>query len=269
MRKTGWWCVVVFWGISGLPAFPHALHPESIDRYVEFTLTPTQLAIVYEIILGLNPTQRAARRMDPDNDGKITDAERDAFVRFSADQYAPKQTIRIGEWKLTPRFVTGDAYHTIGHNMMNVIKIDLGYLCPVPAEIPRGVTLPFFYEDGNWLKVPGWKQMNFFPRDGVAFTGHIPYQEFNPFDYMIIETKGFIPATNSLSLEVNLPSAPAGPGDFTVSLPPKAQYDAGSSPPGSWTAAVWLGGAFLVLVAMGGGVVWMLRSRMMPPDRTG
>ncbi|MFB3784863.1 MAG: hypothetical protein ACE15F_00695 [bacterium] len=268
MRKTGWVWLVSFWGLSSMSAFPHAWHPESIDRHAELTLTPTQLVLVYEAILGLYPTQRAAKQLDADTDGKITDAERDVFVRDSAEEYAAKQTIRIGEWKLTPRFVTGDTYRTLGHNMMDVIKIDLGYVCPLPAEIPRGVTLPFFYEDSRLTKVPGWKQMNFVSRDGVVFSGHIPYQEYKPFDYMIMETKGFIPATNNLELEVNLPAAPAGTGEIAVTLPPKNQYDAGTAPVSrSESAAFWIAGAFLMLTAIGGAGFWYLSRRMETPAR--
>lgn len=268
MRKTGWFWLVVFLGISTARAFPHAWHPESIDRYVELTLTPTQLVMVYEAILGLYPTERAAKKLDADQDGKITDAERDAFVRETAEEYAPKQTIRIGEWKLTPRFVTGDTYRTVGHNMMDVIKVDLGYVCPLPAGIPRGITLPFFYEDSQLIKVPGWKQMNFAPRNGVTFSGHIPYQEYKPFDYMIMETKGFIPATNFIELEVSLPAAPAGTGEIAVTLPSKSQYDAGTGQTSrSDTAGMWIVVALLTLTAIGGAGFWYLSRRMETPVR--
>ena len=57
------------------------LHPASIDRHADITLTPTKLVLVYEVVLGINATEKAARMLDPNNDGEITNEDREKFLQ--------------------------------------------------------------------------------------------------------------------------------------------------------------------------------------------
>ncbi len=183
----------------------HALDPESIDRYAELTLTASRLVVVYEVILGLLPTERATNRLDADNDGEIIDPERTRFIQAIAGEYAEKQSIRLGEKELKLQFKLGDAYSTIGHNGINVIKIDIGYVSPFPADLTRGATIPFDYSDSNFKEISGWKQLKLLTRNDVRYEGHVPYADYKPFDYEIINTMGFYPSTDSLHVKVNVP----------------------------------------------------------------
>jgi hypothetical protein len=206
----------------------HSLNPESVDRHAEITLTPSRMAVIYEIIFGIAPTERFASVLDSNRDNQISDEERNVFVKKVSDKYAPNQIVQIGGAVLPLQFVKGDTYRTIGHNGINVLKVDLGYVSDLPAEIPRETTLTFQYKDANLEKVPGWKQIKFSPMDGVRFSGHIPYQDFGKFDYNIINTKGFIPATDSIQLEIWLPasnSAPNSARDSGVVMPERSEVD--------------------------------------------
>ena len=205
LRDLGvvWMCLLVF----GSPAFPHALDPESMDRYAEITLTPSHLVLIYQVFFGVNPTERITRVLDADNDGVITDAERTAVVDRLARVYATKQVLRINDQDLSLEFRMGDAYAALGHNAIQVIKVDLAYVARYPADIPRQVTCPFTYEDQNFIKIPGWKQIQVLTRDSAQFEGHIPYTEYKPFDFEIINTKGFVPSTDAISGNLFLPLA--------------------------------------------------------------
>lgn len=234
----------------------HALNPESIDRYADITLTPSRMVVVYEIIYGIAPTERLASSLDSNRDNKISDEERNAFVNTMAEKYAPKQAAQIGDSVLPLKFVKGDTYRTIGHNGINVLKVDLGYAAELPASILRETTQAFQYKDSNLENLPGWKQIKFSSRDGARYSGHIPYQDFGKFDYEIINTKGFIPATDSIQLEVWLPasnpSSNASP-DSGVVMPERAEIDLVSTTLGlDLLYQVWLVLAGLgALIALG------------------
>lgn len=188
-------------------SYSHALHPDSMDRHAGITFAPSKMIVIYQAIGGINPTEQYTRRLDPDNDGTITDEERHSFVKNMAAEYAKNQKIHIGEYDLDLQFHSGDAYASVGHNGMNVIKVDIAYTAGYPEVLIRNVTQSFTYEDNNFNTVPGWKQLNVSTRDGVVYSGYIPYQEFAPFDYEIIATKGFTPSSEKLSGEVSIPLA--------------------------------------------------------------
>lgn len=180
-------------------ARPHALDPESIDRYVEITFTPTKLIFIYQIMLGLNPTERAAAKLDPDRDGVITDAERDAYVKEEAASFSARQYVKLGDHLLPLEFQMGDAYSSFGHNAITVIKLDLAYTCALPPDLPRSATVPFEFTD-YWMEpILGWKQMQVKTAPGARYEGHIPYRDFEPFDWEILAEKGFFPATDNIS----------------------------------------------------------------------
>lgn len=205
------WCftgmIGLLWLIYASFSYSHALHPESVDRYAEITLTPTQLAILYEVVLGINPTERAVMQLDADNNGDISEDERDAFVKARAEQYARNQKVVLGDKRLNPQFKLGDAYGFVGHNGIDVIKIDIGYLCTIPEDTPKGDPIRFSYTDDNFTKAPGWKQMNVTPLYGVTYDGHVPYADYKPFDYEIIAQSGYYPSTESISIDVTLPAS--------------------------------------------------------------
>lgn len=240
----------IFWPSS---TFSHALHPESIDRHAQFILTPSEIILIYEAILGVNPTERAAAAMDPDRDGVITDAERNAFVQRSAEQYGAAQRVRLGEHILQPRLHIGDAYSTFGHHGINVIKIDLGFRFPIPAEVPRGVTLPFEYRDEKLANIPGWKQVNL-QACGVNYSGHIPYREYEPFDYEIIDAVGFFPSTNSIRGELMIPTDAVTDALETVPLPERTVFDA--PPRYGGLALNMIGVAILLALLIGAAAFW-------------
>lgn len=198
--------------------FAHALHPDSIDRFADITLTPTQIAVVYELVLGMNPTEKATRKLDPNDDGVITDTEREAFLAEAGPIYAAQQIVEIAGRRIELQYRMGDAYAALGHNAINVIKIDLGLVAQIPSDIPRNATVDFFYRDLNILKIPGWKQIRFQTQNDVAFAGHIPYREYKPFDYEILNTKGFSPSTDEIRLHVRLPEA-LEPSIVSLDLP--------------------------------------------------
>jgi len=204
-------------------AYAHALHPESIDRHAELTLTPSRLVLMYEVVLGINPTERATRRLDANNDGTISDEERTNFVQESARNYAGGQVVRLGDRDLSLQYQVGDIYATIGHNGINVLRLDIAYTCNLPADIPREASMPFLYKDNNFTKFPGWKQMQFFARDDVRFAGFVPYTEYKPFDYEIINQTGFFPSTESIELTVNLPAKSVAENS-PIRLPEKAVF---------------------------------------------
>lgn len=201
---------LVLWFLSlsviSLPSFPHALDPESIDRHAEFTFTPSRIVLIYQIILGIMPTERETKRLDADHDGTISDAERDEYVKKASGEYLGKQTIRLNEQDLTFQFVQGDAYASFGHNGIQVIKIDIAYVCSLPADIPRNKKMPFFYEDHNITGISGWKQINTATQGGVIIEGHIPYREYKPFDYELLNEKGFMPSSDSIRIDVTMPA---------------------------------------------------------------
>ncbi|MDP8245829.1 MAG: hypothetical protein P9L94_17230 [Candidatus Hinthialibacter antarcticus] len=204
MHRTRFILLIMIWLLAApFAAQPHALNPESIDRYVEATLAPTQVVLVYQIIFGLSSTEEASQRLDPDDDGVITDEERAEYVKTEGKRYGGRQYLKIGDETLTLEFRMGDAYAHFGHNGMHVIKVDLGYVCPLPAGLPRGATLDFQLKDYDLETVPGWKQMQIVTAPGVHYEGHIPYREFKPFDYEILNEKGFAPGTDSIKGQVS------------------------------------------------------------------
>jgi len=217
-----WVLVVLFF--KPVSAHSHALHPESIDRYAELTLTSSRLVVIYEVMLGINPTERATKRLDANNDGQITDEERTVFLKAVAQEYANGQIVRLGNKTVSLLYQFGDVYSTIGHNGINVLRLDLAYVGPLPADIPRETTIPFSYTDNNFNKFPGWKQMQLLTRDGVRFEGHIPYTEYKPFDYEILNKTGFFPTTESFAVSVFLPKENSSQ-DAPIRLPVKISLD--------------------------------------------
>lgn len=221
MNRTRLTLSIIVWLLAApFAAQPHALNPDSIDRYVEATLSPTQIVLVYQLILGLNPTEAASRRLDPNDNGEITDAERDRYLQSEGQRYGGRQYIKVGDEVLMPEYRMGDAYSYVGHNGINVIKIDFGYVCPLPASLPRGATLDFQLKDYDLETVPGWKQMQVIATKGAQYSGHIPYTEYQPFDYEILNTKGFAPATDSINGQVAF-DKPTVASAIDIELPQK------------------------------------------------
>ncbi len=244
---------------GGRQAWPHALDPESIDRHAEISLTPNRLVLIYELLLGINPTERAVNQLDADRDKNITGEERNAFVRKMAEEYGARQIVEIGGHRLSLPFVQGDTYRTIGHNGIDVIKIDLGFVCELPADLPRETTLSFQYRDASLETKTGWKQIAFLSLNGVRYSGHIPYRDFGKFDYDIIEKKGFIPATDSIRIEISLPTASIAPANPPLIMPEKKEIDFSDSNSGLdllFTIWLWIGGIAILIVLLYGGLRW-------------
>lgn len=245
MIRSGF-TLVLLAGLLAAPfaAQPHALNPESIDRYVEATLTPTQIVLVYQVIFGLNSTEEASRKLDPNEDGVITDEERARYVNTEGQRYGGRQYLKVGDETLTLEFRMGDAYAHFGHNGMHVIKVDLGYVCPLPAELPRGSTVEFQLKDYDLETVPGWKQMQVITRPGARYEGHIPYREYKPFDYEILNEKGFAPGTDSIKGLVSFDETEAD-GAVTIILPERTVTERPKKM--LWQYFVFGGAAVLVL----------------------
>lgn len=238
--------VLFFVLCSTMNAASHALHPDSIDRHSLITLTPNTITLVYEVVLGINPTEKASLELDPNQDGVVTDAERDAFIRDRAQQYAELQTVQINDRRLDAEFIVGDAYASTGHHGIHVIKIDLGYRYAIPADLPRKATMPFAYIDHAHMDVPGWKQININPLDGFMYSGHVPYRDYAPFDYEIINTRGYYPSTDDLDGEVWIPDDVAANPRIGVSLPERRQLETRAA--GNTGTFVLIGvGLFLLL----------------------
>ena len=120
MRSFCLACSVLALWIFSLSAYPHALDPESIDRHTELTFTPSNLILIYQVILGIKPTERETRKLDADGDGTISDSERDSYVKKASEKYRKSQILRLGDRELTLQFIQGDAYASFGHNGINV-----------------------------------------------------------------------------------------------------------------------------------------------------
>ncbi|MGC9328377.1 MAG: hypothetical protein ACP5I1_12145 [Candidatus Hinthialibacter sp.] len=255
--------IVLLLGVIGIlyaaiRAESHALDPESVDRHAEITLTGDRLVIIYELLLGINPTNRAVEKLDANLDKTISNEERDAYIAEIAPIYADLQTVQLGDTRLPLQFVQGDVYRTIGHNGINVLKIDLGYMCDLPADIPREATLAFHYHDANLEDRNGWKQIRFNPLNGVRYSGHIPYKDFGKFDYTIMETKGFAPKTDQISIETFLPASSDASNAPAVVLPEKMEIDEASGGAGvDLLVKIWLALAGISVVL--GLIVWRIR----------
>ncbi|MGI6458347.1 MAG: hypothetical protein ACOX5R_22385 [bacterium] len=246
----------------------HALHPASIDRHADITLTPTKLVLVYEVVLGINATEKAARMLDPNNDGEITNEDREKFLQEVSAQHASAHDILLASQPLKLEYHMGDAYSTSGHNGIYAIKVDLGYVAEIPAAIPRGVTIPFSYYDKALTQVPGWKQVSFNPLDGVSYSGHIPYRGYTKFDYEILNTRGFAPSTDLIRLEVQIPERADIQAQPTLELPPRmvamdimqgiavSEEDVQSE---SGVLYLVASGFLICIVALGGLVFWVQR----------
>ncbi len=257
MRSFCLACSVLALWIFSLSAYPHALDPESIDRHTELTFTPSNLILIYQVILGIKPTERETRKLDADGDGTISDSERDSYVKKASEKYRKSQILRLGDRELTLQFIQGDAYASFGHNGINVIKIDIGYTSPLPADLPRNTMLSFSYEDRNIMKISGWKQINATARDGVKIEGHIPYREYAPFDYELINEKGFMPATDSIKIAVSLPPVSDTGGNAPVVLPDQMNPIL-PTPPTIW-GSVAVGSAAVVALMLLAAIAVKLR----------
>ncbi|MBI1390975.1 MAG: hypothetical protein GC154_21300 [bacterium] len=212
-------CAAALCFTAPLSVFPHALNPDSIDRYVEITFAPDRIVLIYQLILGVNPTETAARRLDPDNDGEITDAERDAYLTAESRDFGVRQYLTLNGEQLELQYKTGDAYSGVGHNGISVIRLDLGYVAPIPADIPRGTTVEFYFKDFRLENVAGWKQIKTVDSGGTRYIGHVPYSEYQPFDWEILNEKGFYPSTDHLDGAVILPQAPVSSPPVEIVLP--------------------------------------------------
>lgn len=244
---------------DGRLAWPHALDPESIDRHAELSLTPNRLVLIYELLLGVSPTERAVRQLDADGNKNITGEERNAFVRKTAEEYGAWQIVEIGGRRLNLSFVEGDAYRTIGHNGINVLKIDLGFISELPADLPRETTLSFQYQDASLENKKGWKQIAFVSLNGVRFSGHLPYRDFGKFDYDIIEKKGFVPATDSIRIEISLPNATIAPVNPPWIMPEKNEIDISAGKTELrllFTLWRWIGGIAILTALVFGWYRW-------------
>ncbi|MEW6236246.1 MAG: hypothetical protein AB1656_12745 [Candidatus Omnitrophota bacterium] len=252
---------IAFWASFGLLcaapyADSHALHPESVDRFAMLTFAPSHLVIMYSTVLGVNPTERAAKELDPDNDGEITEAERGAFIEKMAQQYAQGQIVRLGGRDLKLEYKTGDAYASFGHNDISVIKIDIGFLCSLSEDLPRGIPLDFSYEDTNVNKAPGWKQIKAQTMNGAVYEGLVPYAEYEPFDYEILNKTGFVPATEGIKIKVTLPESSESGAVLPLQLPPKRDAE---RPKNHTVEYISLGVAAFLIIAFIAALTYRLR----------
>ena len=74
--------------------------------------------------------------LDPNNDGEITNEDREKFLQEVSAQHASAHDILLASQPLKLEYHMGDAYSTSGHNGIYAIKVDLGYVVEIPAAIP-------------------------------------------------------------------------------------------------------------------------------------
>ncbi len=194
---------------SAIGVYPHSMQPTAVLRFSEVHLAPDALSLIYIVEPGSIPFQDMAKDIDQNEDRNFSEEDLNAFLDQIKDRYSKGQNVSLADETLDLNFHRGEVYEAVGHHSADTVRIELGYLADIPASVPRGATVSLSYEDTRLKGVPGWKQIKFFPEDGVRYSGHVPYGDYAMFDLSLEQELQFTPSTHQLNLQVHLPENPS------------------------------------------------------------
>ncbi len=247
----------------GLPGdgWTHNLDPLSMDRYSEILLGKDSGQFYYIVYYGAESTGDAERFLDYSPSWQVDPEKERAWLARIAEPYLEGVRITLNGERVEPKYKAGYVKPAIGHGGSVVVAIALVAEFTYAPETPRMAVLPLEMSDDNFRGPRSWMQARVLGLEGVKVEGKQPYEGMEPFNYMLLDNRNFLPGTRELSLKVTLPAKDAPPPTATgeaesIAYGPQAYADLAEVTPPSY------GGmneaASLVQVLLFGGALFLV-----------
>lgn len=164
--------------VTLLPARVANAHPLgnfSINRYSQLSLQSSQLSLLYVVDMAEIPTFQMMPTIDLDNDGEISDGEKQQFLdnQLATIQENLLLTVNGRSRQLTPQTATVD--FPIGQGELLTTRIEITFTSPL-----SGRNWDVAYEDNNFADRLGWQEVVVTPTDGFnILSATVPQQDIS------------------------------------------------------------------------------------------
>lgn len=138
------------------PAGAHPLGNFTISHFSGLTVVPGELRLHYALDLAEIPTVQERQKMDTNSDGKISPAEKDAYLREAKRRLPAGLSLRVNGSRTPLRVRAAELAFLPGAGNLPTLKLHLQMVAPLPA---KGGRLTLEYADTNYQERTGWKEM--------------------------------------------------------------------------------------------------------------
>ncbi len=209
---------MLFLLLSMPKANAHNLDPDSMDRFSEILLGAESGQFYYIVYYGMNETKRAFEVLLDKPGGDVVQENVPKWIEKVGPGYLNGVEITLDSHPLKIELRTGRANLAIGHGGVTVIAVALVGEFSYEGHNQPGKSLSFIIEDKNFQGPRSWMQMRAVGLEGVQIEGHQPYEDLEPFNYVLLDNQNFLPGTRRLELEIRFPDA----GDAAAGIPANA-----------------------------------------------
>src|SRR5438093_1201152 len=148
----------MFW--SAGPASAHPLGNFTINLYSGLVVEPGRLQVNYVLDMAEIPTFQEMPRIDTNDDGTASPAERAAFAEGKAGQLVEGVTATVDGRPVALRVVSSSMRFRPGQGGLPILRLEAEFAGP----LPKGGTLE--YREGNYSGHIGWREITAVGADG-------------------------------------------------------------------------------------------------------
>jgi nickel/cobalt exporter len=155
-----------------LPAKRAEAHPLgnfTINHYSRLEFADGQARITYVLDLAEIPTFQQKRLLDPNSDGKLSDAEARSYLDAELPSLVENLQLRVGDQTLPLRVLDSSATYRPGQGGLPILRIQTNLLAELPKNWEDNGSGS--YTDRNYEDRLGWHEIVIQGGPGVAIKG--------------------------------------------------------------------------------------------------
>jgi ABC-type nickel/cobalt efflux system permease component RcnA len=156
------------------PAMGHPMGNFSVGHYTAILLDRSSLRLRYRLDLAEIPTAEQMRFLDFNGDGRISDSERDAYLKREVPKLTAGQTLKVNGQIIPLLPVSSDLTERPGASDLPTLWITIDY----QASLPTG-TMPVAidYRDDNFPQRSGWREIVASTTGGAIIASNVPAKD--------------------------------------------------------------------------------------------
>ena len=146
----------------------HPLGNFTVSRYSRLELTPGLARLRYVVDMAEIPTFQERAAIDADRDGRIADAEADAYAERQAEQIRRNIRLTVDGRQVDVRLTEREIAFPEGQGGLETLRLGLWFEAPLP---PISGAISAEYRDDNFADRLGWREIVVRGGPGIDLSG--------------------------------------------------------------------------------------------------
>ncbi len=147
------------WLLMARMVIAHPMGNFSINHYTRLIAQADRIEGHFVLDMAEIPTVTEMSRLDANQDGVVSDAERAAYLRQMSVQLSGQLTLTINQQPVPLKVTPRDAILLPGAGGLKTLRVTLDFTADSPASSPPKIPLAVTYKDSNYPVRTGWKEI--------------------------------------------------------------------------------------------------------------